>query len=273
MIVWLLLLAQDPEALSARGAAAMRAQRFAEAERVYRQLMEAQPSNPMWRFNLGLAMYSAGRAGEAAAEFEGFLKARPEPGPAHLMLGSARLKTAEACAAVSPLETAVRWRASAETLPLLAEAYYGCQRYADAAATYDRAGDDRRAARAYWQARRYPEAAERFRRVESRYRDDAEFHYEYGDTLVRLSGAEAGLEHLERAVATKPALLPARAELGKALLELGRASEAIPHLEAASGADPALLLPLSRALRAAGRREEADRAQADYRARMGARER
>lgn len=267
--MWILLwAAQDAAALSAQGAAAMREQRFADAAAIYRRLMKTETENPMWRFNLGLALYSSKLYPEASAELERFLKSRPAPGPAHLMLGASWIRMGRACEAIVPLQTGAKWRSSPETLLQLADAFAGCKRYREAAKMYDAAGDARLAARSYWQARDYGPAVERFRRVEDAFSGDAGFLYEFGDSLVRLSGAPAGIPYLERAVKADPALLPAKAELGKALLESDRAAEAIPHLEAAAGADPALLLPLSRALRAAGRNDDAARVQAEYRKRV-----
>jgi tetratricopeptide (TPR) repeat protein len=85
----LLLLAQS---LSQQGAEAMRRGRFADAERIYRQLIKEHPDEIRLRMNLGLAMHSAGKYADALPEFQAFLKAHPEPGPAHLLLGTAQLK-------------------------------------------------------------------------------------------------------------------------------------------------------------------------------------
>ena len=101
--------------------------------------------------------------------------------------------------------------------------------------------------------------------MESRFAGDAEFLYEFGDTLARLRGAEAGLPYLEKAVKADPQLAPAHGALGRALLELHRAEESIPHLEAAVDTDAVLLLPLSRAYKATGRLQDAARAEAEYR--------
>lgn len=109
MILLLFLLLQDLATLSNEGAAAMRAGRYADAVRVYRSLIANDSANPMWRMNLGMALAYTGRHREAAAEFGAFLKARPEPGPAHLMLGLSLLKLGEHCAAIEPLEAALRW--------------------------------------------------------------------------------------------------------------------------------------------------------------------
>ncbi len=268
MIFLLLVLMQDPAALSDQGASAMRGGRFAEAEKAYRELIRLDPANPMWKLNLGLALHSEGKFQEAVASFETFLKVRPAPGPAHFMLGASRLKLGKACDAIAPLETARRWKSSRDILLQLGDASYGCQRYTAAAEAYLKAGDSRLAARAYWQARQYPEASTLFRSIEKQYSDEAEFNYEFGDTLTRMSGAAAGLPYLEAAVRLKPALVAARGELGKALAELGRDTDAIPHLEAAAAQDPALLLPLSRAYRNTGRSEDAARAQDEYRKRV-----
>ena len=269
--VFAFLLAQDPATLSSQAGAAMRAQRFTEAEALYRKLVALEPANPMWRMNLGLALYSSGQFAKAAPELEAYLKAKAEPGPIHLVFGTALLKGGKACPAVTPLEVAVRWDKERAKLPL-ADAYFGCKRYALAARAYEAAGagSARRAAHCYWQARLYPDAKRLYQTLEAAHLGDAEFQYEFGDTLARTDGPEAGLPYLRRAVEAKPALIAARGELGKALLATGDAASAIAHLEAGAAADPALLLPLSRAYRSAGRTADADRVQQQYRQHMGA---
>lgn len=266
-----LLLAQDPAVLSSQAAAAMRAQKFDEAESLYRKLAALQPANAMWRMNLGLALYSAGQYEKSVPELEAFHKSKPEPGPTHLVLGTALLKLGKSCPAVTPLETAARWNKERSTPPL-ADAYYGCKRFALAARAYESAGPQsaRRAAQCYWQARQYPDAKRLYVGLEQSHANDAEFQYEFGDTLARTDGPEAGLPHLRRAVDANPSLIAARGELGKALLAAGDAVSAVPHLEAAAASDPVLLLPLSRAYRGAGRAADAERAQQRYRQQMGA---
>ena len=276
MIVLALLLFQDLAALSSQGAQAMREKRFAEAARLYRELAIRDTANPMWHFNLGVALESQGEHLAGLAELGVFLKARPEPGPAHLFSGVARLKLEQPCEAIAPLETARKWMASATVLIELGDAYHGCRRWEPAAQTYQAAArlapkDTRllrQAARCWWLARQYEKARPLFVAIAPGFAVDAEFHFEFGDTLARLQGAAAGLAHLEKAVAAAPGLLPAHAALGRALLELGRPADALPHLETAAPEDPALLLPLSQAYRAVGRAEDAARAEAGYRARV-----
>jgi tetratricopeptide (TPR) repeat protein len=268
--------AQDLAALSKQGADAMRAKRYSDAETAYRLLIEQDPQNPMWRMNLGLALHSAGRFATAIPEFELFVKAKPEPGAIHFLLGLSHLKLNQPCPAITPLEKAMLWdrqRAAVE----LADAYYGCKRYERAARTYEvalnstdkKAAIERQAAHCFWLARLYGDARRHFAPLAAGLAADPNFNYEYGDTLARLEGPEAGLPYLRRAVDAAPQLLAARGELGKALVATGAARDAIPHLEAAAPEDPTLLLPLARAYRADGRAEDADRAQKEYRARVG----
>ncbi|MEP6537995.1 MAG: tetratricopeptide repeat protein [Bryobacteraceae bacterium] len=277
---WLMLLAcgvcaaQDT-ALLQRGAQAMREQRFADAESIYRKLVESSPDDSRLRLNLGLALYSGGKYAAARVEIDRYLKVNPQPGPVYLVSGTTLLKLQKPCDAIGPLEKAQTWQASVEVLTELGDAYNGCKRYLDAGRTYERASrlkDDRKlgraAARSYWEAREYEKARPLFAKVETAFGKDAEFLYEYGDTLVRLEGPTAGLAYLAQAVAAQPSLLSARAAYGKALLETGRAQDAIPHLEAVVSTDPALWLALSKAYQATGRTTDAARATSEYRRRM-----
>lgn len=276
LAVSLVALVAAAQELSQQGAEAMREGRFAEAERIYRQMLKESPDDARLHMNLGLALQSARKYREAIPELERYLKDYPHPGPVHLVVGAARLKLNEYCEAIEALEKARQWQASTEVLIELGDAYSGCGRHLNAARAYREAARlsptdlrlARASARSYWQARRYDEARTLFASIESHYATDPEFLYEYGDTLTRLEGAEAGLPHLVRAVQAAPDLIPARGVLGRALMELGQADKSIPHLEAAAPADPTLLLPLSRAYKAVGRVEDAARAQAEYRRKL-----
>lgn len=274
ILLWLLLF-QDAAALSAQGAAAMRAERFGEAIEAYRALVKLEPQNARWRMNLGLALYSSQRYAEATPQFESYLSIHAQPSAIHLLLGLSYLKVKQPCKAIAPLEHARTWDAT-RSLVELADAYYGCGRferaaraYAAALATPKRSPQlQRQAAHCFWQARLYHEAEPHFRALENRFGDDADFQYEFGDTLTRIAGPAAGLPYLERAVTLQPTHLPARGEFGKALIAVGRHGDAIAHLQAGAQADPALLLPLARALRQIGQTAEAERVLADYRRRM-----
>lgn len=251
-IVAVVFLAQD---LSRAGADAMRAGRYAEAERIFRQLAKRQPGEAGWHGNLGLALYSQQKYRESAAALERSLKLRPAVG-LYAVLGIDYLKLGDACKAIAPLEKGDRREA-------LADAYLGCKRYAEAARVFEKLGNLREAARTYWQARDYEAAGRLFRLVATDFVTDPAFNFEYGDSLLRASGAAAALPYLEKAAS----LVEARAALGKAYVELGRFADAIPHLEAGVKADPDLWLPLSRSYKETGRAAEADRALLEYKKR------
>lgn len=272
----LLVLAQDLAGLSSEGATAMRAKQYPAAARAYQQLVEKDATNPMWRLNLGMALFYAADHSGAARALEDFIRVKPQPGPAHLFLGVARLNLQQPCEAIAPLEAALQWPQRPQSRwTELADAYQGCKRWELAATAYAEAAKlapaatrlTRQSAHCWRMARRYEFAKPIFASLDNTYTANAEFNFEYGDTLVRLEGAEAGLPWLEKSVAIDATLLPAQAALGRALMELNRPAEAAPHLELATKADPALLLPLSRAYRALGRNAEAARAEADYKSR------
>ena len=274
LALFALLIAQDPATLSAEAASAMRGQNYADAVRVYRSLILKDAGNPMWHLNLGMALFYAGDHTAAATELADFIRLHPEPGAGHLFLGVSRLKLEQPCEAIAPLETALRWPKRPQSRwTELADAYQGCKRWEQAAKAYAEAAKQdpanhrvvRQCAHCWRLARRYDLAKPLFVSLAGQYAGNAEFQFEYGDTLMRLDGAAAGLLWLTRSVASDPLLMPAQSALGRALFELDRPADAVTHLEAAAKTDPALLLPLSRAYRAVNRSAEAAHAEAEYR--------
>ena len=128
----------------------MKAGRFLEAERVFRQLTAIGPREAGWWGNLGLALHSQAKYKEAVAVLESSLRLRPSPGLSQV-LGIDYLKLGQPCQAIAPLERSERRDA-------LTDAYSGCGRHAEAAKLQEQAGQSRAAARSYWQARDYPNA-------------------------------------------------------------------------------------------------------------------
>ena len=254
----LLILAQD---LSQQGAQAMRENRYGDAVRAYRELVQQDPQTPQWRMNLGLALHSAGDAAGAVTAMQQYVKAMPAPAPAHWILGVNQLKLGQACAAADSLTAARRWRATPEITHALADALSACKRYPEAAIHYTALGRHRDAARAHWQAGEYSKARPLYARLATG--TDPALHYEYGDTLLRIDTAAAALPHLEKA----REIPAARAALAKAYIALERWSDAVPLLEEAARQDRTQWLPLSRAYQALGRTEDAARALADFKKR------
>jgi tetratricopeptide (TPR) repeat protein len=93
---------------SARVKELMSSGRFAEAVPLCQELVQALPSNPGLRLNLGLALQMSGRLREAIPQFERVLAADPNSLPASLSLGAARLELNEPLKAIPALERAVK---------------------------------------------------------------------------------------------------------------------------------------------------------------------
>jgi predicted Zn-dependent protease len=293
MIPVLLLFFQT---LSEQGAAAMREHRFTEAERIYRQMVKEHPGEPRIRLNLALALYSSAKYADASDEFARYLKAAPEPGPAHLMLGASKLKLRKPCDAISPLEIAKKWQSSPQVLVELGDAYLGCARYEQAVATFEslgptpkglqgaglsyaRLGRQDRANAAFAKLEQLPPSAElhellaEVRTIENRHEDASKELQE----AVRLSPKDSRLQRLvaralwrtskyEEAGKLYEALAGRWShdpefnfERGDTLTRLGDAKRGLPLLEKSVAEAPDLIAArgaLGRALLQAGRAKD-----------------
>jgi len=104
-----LLAAQSPElaAKSRQASKFMGAGKFAEAARVYEELVKALPNDPGLLLNLGMARQMAGQSQDAIPPLERALQLQPGIVPALLFLGAAYLGVEEPAKAVSPLRQVV----------------------------------------------------------------------------------------------------------------------------------------------------------------------
>jgi len=135
LIVLLLLLQADLSAVSAQARSALEARNYPEAIRLYTQLTKALPDNAGLRFNLGLALHSAGRHREAIPH----LSAAATLTPAKLVLALCYLKLNEASKALPLLEQVVQAEpANAIARLELADACLQLARFDDAAIHFDR---------------------------------------------------------------------------------------------------------------------------------------
>ena len=138
MMEWmlLLLLAQADAAREA-----MRTGRFEEAARLYGQVAKQYPEDFMVRYNVGLALYSAKKYGEALAEMQVFLKKQPASPQGNLIAGSSLLKLGKACPAVESLKKAEVLKGLPEYLEQRAEAEAGCSNPAEAVRWFELLAD------------------------------------------------------------------------------------------------------------------------------------
>jgi tetratricopeptide (TPR) repeat protein len=115
----------------------MSAGRYEEAIPIYQRLVKADPANPGWLLNLGLAQHAAGRDREAIVSLESFLKSQPDALPALISLGAARMAVNQPAEAIAPLRKAVAAKPDdTETRGLLASALLEAKHLDEAAAEY-----------------------------------------------------------------------------------------------------------------------------------------
>jgi predicted Zn-dependent protease len=123
----------DLAARSRAAGQAMEAGRFADAARIYQNLVQAVPNDPGLLMNLGMALAMGGQEADAIAPLQKAVALNPKLVPAHMFLGSSYLARGDAASAVAPLERVVAARPSdVESRRLLAQAYSGVGRTADA---------------------------------------------------------------------------------------------------------------------------------------------
>jgi predicted Zn-dependent protease len=96
--------------------------------------------------------------------------------------------------------------------------------------------------------------------------DSAELKFLTGACWLNLEQPEKSIFYFNEALQAEANLLSAQAGLGQALLRMGKAEEAIPHLKAALSTDEdgSRHFQLFRAYQAAGQREAANHALAEY---------
>jgi tetratricopeptide (TPR) repeat protein len=123
----------DLAARSREASGAMKAGRFDEAARLYRDMLRARPDEPGLLMNLGMALAMSGNEAEALAPLRRAIELDPKLLPAHLFLGSSHLALGQPDQAIAPLERTVALQPSEiEHRRLLAQAYSATGRTTDA---------------------------------------------------------------------------------------------------------------------------------------------
>jgi tetratricopeptide (TPR) repeat protein len=130
----------DPVALSREAKGALASGDFNRAIGLYGELCRQLPSEPGLRLNLGIALYSGGRASDAVVELERALRQDPSITPAYLFLGLARMRAGRHAAAVAPLSRAILAEpGNAVALLALGDAHLGAGDLRAAAEAFTRA--------------------------------------------------------------------------------------------------------------------------------------
>jgi predicted Zn-dependent protease len=127
----------DPGVMAQRGKQAMAEGRFAEAARIYAEVVRAMPGNAGLLLNLGMAQHMAGQQKAAAQTLEAAVKIDPGLLPANLFLGASYLKLGQAARAIAPLNRVLAAQPGMrDAVEMLAEATLGAGRHREAARHY-----------------------------------------------------------------------------------------------------------------------------------------
>lgn len=221
--------------------------RMAEAERLLRQCLAAEPRRGEALELLGGALQAQGRAPEALEWYDRAKAERPAA-------ASLRHNRAQALAALGRLDEALAELAEAVRLkPDLHQAWtqMGSVRAArgepaEAERAYRKAlaiapnhpGAHYNLALLLQESGRLDEAVAAYRRALALAPGFAAAHNNLANALVTLGRAHDALGHYEQAVRLDPQLADAQSNFGNTLRELGRVEEAIPLLERAAALKP-----------------------------------
>jgi predicted Zn-dependent protease len=123
------------QAMQARDA--MAAGRFADAARLYGEIVRALPDEPGMRLNLGMALSMDGRLQEAIPHLQAALRLKPDLLPASLFLGAAYAELGQPAKAVEPLQRFVAAQPDhREARQMLADSLLSLERWSAAARHY-----------------------------------------------------------------------------------------------------------------------------------------
>jgi tetratricopeptide (TPR) repeat protein len=217
------------------GEICFRTGRIAEAADLTKQALETAPDDAQMLSNLGFMLTTIGRSGEALGFLERSLALRPDAAQTHANLGNA-------LAALNRPEEALQSYAKAAALaPNLAE-------------PHNNIGN------VFASLKRQEEAVAAFEKALAIQPSFAEAWSNLGNSLFRLRRTTQAIACFRRALALKPEFAPAHYNWGTLLGETGLHDEAVEHYRLACAIDPrhtAARNNLGRSLNALGRPEEA----------------
>jgi tetratricopeptide (TPR) repeat protein len=187
--------------------------RHDDAERLYRQALNADPREPTALYLYGLMAFEAGRAEQAADLFEQLVSLRPDHAEAQITLANLRHWRGEPVAAIKGYRRALALDA-------------------------DRADAAVGLANALRESGDVAGATEAGRAASARFPTDAAARASLGAALVAAGDLEAAIGAYRTAVDLDPGSSAARTGLALALLDAGRPESAVAEASAALDLDP-----------------------------------
>jgi tetratricopeptide (TPR) repeat protein len=236
---------------------------------LWNDTLAKRPDNVVAHFNLGSALFQAGRIPEGMDHFARAVLLRPDLSVTHLNLATQLVKIGQTDAAAAEFEQSLQINPdSAEAHDGLGIALAGLGRPAEAIAHYQAALRIRpdfaqvhdNFGNALLQLDRVPEAAAQYAEAVRLEPESALAQVNLGNVLLQLGRMPEAMPHLLEAVRLDPDRVEAHAKLGDGWMEAGRPADAISEYEAALRLNPAYVQAqnnLAMALAATGRLPEA----------------
>ena len=230
-----------------------RAGKLAEAERLYLEILAAEPDHAVALHLVGIVAYQTGRLGLAVERMGRAVAVKPDFAEAHSNLGNAFKASGRVAEALDSYSRAIAVK------PDLPEAHFNrgsvlheLGRRDEAMAAYEQAialrpdyGDAHcNLGLALKEQDRLDEAEVALRRAIALRPDHAEALSNLGLILNERGETAAAIALLRRAIAAHPGHVRAHANLGLALEATGEVDEAVAQLERALALDPAFVDPL-----------------------------
>lgn len=235
------------EQVFVRAYAAHRDGRLDDAERGYRETLDADPVHVDALHLLGVLRHQQGQHAEAADLVRRAVNLRPDDAALQLNLGNALKALGELEAAIERFRNALTL---APAFPLahynLGNAYAALGRHEDAMFSFGHAvrlqpGDaspHNNLGNAYHALGRYTEAVDSFRRALKIRPGHAGAHNNLGMSLNALGDTEGALAQFRAALAAQPRFVAAHFNLANTLDATGRHAEAVATFEAALALQP-----------------------------------
>jgi tetratricopeptide (TPR) repeat protein len=222
--------------------------RLAEAETIYRELLQHHPGSPDALFRLGLLLAQGERPTEAADRFNAALLVAPNYAPLWRELAGAQMRLLRFDAAVASYDRLIALQPDeADAFNNRGAALLRLTRPADALASFDAALALRpdlpealcNQGNALLALGHVPEALASFDRALQVRPDLAQAAHHRAEALERLARPQDALASYDRAIAAAPGLAQAHYSRGNLLQTLDRPAEAIASFDAALALAPA----------------------------------